>query len=224
MRKVLSFLSPYKKAIIIALSLMLTELFVELTSPLFMAKMIDDGILNKDLSVVLLWGSVMIGLSIVGFAAGIINSFYASRVSQSYGYDLRKILFEKIQSFSFANLNKFPTSSLITRLTNDVTTIQVGVFMSLRIAARAPLLVIGSVIMGLMVNWRLALILVVAMPVSLLFMVWLMAKVGKRFRSVQEQLDDVNNVMRENLVGMRLIKAFLRKNDEQKRFSKMRHI
>ncbi len=223
MLKVLSFLKLYKKPIYIALLLMFVELFVELLSPLFIAKIIDDGILKNDLSVVLIWGGIMIGLSFLGFAAGIINSFYAAHVSQSFGYDVRKSLFEKVQSFSFANLNRFPTSSLITRLTNDVTQIQVLVFMALRIAARAPLLVIGGVVMALIVNWQLALILVVAMPLLLLFMVWLMSKGVKLFRAVQEKLDAVNSVMRENLLAMRLIKAFLRKKHEQERFAKTNH-
>lgn len=223
MLKVLSFLKSYKKPIYIALLLMFVELFVELLSPLFIAKIIDEGILKNDLSVVLIWGGIMVGLSLVGFAAGIINSFYSAHVSQSFGYDVRKSLFDKVQSFSFANLNRFPTSSLITRLTNDVTQIQVLVFMALRIAARAPLLVIGGVVMALIVNWRLALILVVAMPLLLLFMVWLMSKGVKLFRAVQEKLDAVNSVMRENLSGMRLIKAFLRKKHEQERFAKTNH-
>lgn len=220
MLKVLSFLKAYKKPVYIALFLMLVELFVELWHPLLMAKIIDDGILKNDLSVVLFWGGIMMGLSFIGFGAGIINSFYAAHVSQGFGYDVRKSLFDKVQSFSFANLNRFPTSSLITRLTNDVSQIQGLVFMGLRIMARAPLLVIGGVIMALIVNWKLALILVVTMPLLFLFMVWLMGRGVTLFRKVQEKLDSVNSVMRENLAGMRLIKAFLRKTHEQNRFAK----
>ena len=220
MLKVLSFLKAYKKPVYIALFLMLVELFVELWHPLLMAKIIDDGILKNDLSVVLIWGGIMMGLSFIGFGAGIINSFYAAHVSQGFGYDVRKSLFDKVQSFSFANLNRFPTSSLITRLTNDVSQIQGLVFMGLRIMARAPLLVIGGVIMALIVNWKLALILVLTMPLLFLFMVWLMGRGVTLFRKVQEKLDAVNSVMRENLAGMRLIKVFLRKTHEQNRFAK----
>ncbi|MCT8138253.1 ABC transporter ATP-binding protein [Anaerobacillus sp. CMMVII] len=220
MLKVLSFLKPYKNPIYIALFLMLVELFVELWHPLLMAKIIDEGILKNDLSVVMLWGGVMLGLSMIGFAAGIVNSFYSARVSQGFGYDIRKSLFDKIQMFSFANLNRFPTSSLITRLTNDVSQVQGLVFMGLRIMARAPLLVIGGVVMALIVNWKLALILVVTMPLLFIFMVWLMGRGVTLFREVQDKLDSVNSVMRENLTGMRLIKAFLRKNHEQNRFAK----
>lgn len=220
MRKVLSYLKSYKTLMIIAWLLMLVELFVELFSPLFMARIINEGIMKDDLTVVLVWGGVMVAISLLGFASGITNSFFASNVSQGFGYDLRKSVFAKVQSFSFSNLNLFPTSSLITRLTNDVTQLQTVVFMSLRIAARAPLLIIGSVIMALFVNWRLALILVVTMPVLLIFMIWLMSQAVHVFQHVQKRLDAVNNVMRENLSGMRIIKAFLRKNHEQKRFAK----
>lgn len=220
MLKVLSFLKSYKKPIYIALFLMAVELFIELWHPLLIAKIINEGILKNDLSVVLTWGGVMIGLTFIGFIAGIINSFYAAHVSQGFGYDVRKSLFYKVQSFSFANLNQFATSSLITRLTNDVSQMQGLVFMGLRIMVRAPLLIIGGVVMALFVNWKLAIILVVIIPILLLFLVWLMGKGVKQFRYVQEKLDAVNRVMRENLTGMRLVKAFLRKRHEQNRFGK----
>ncbi|WP_078382161.1 ABC transporter ATP-binding protein [Sutcliffiella halmapala] len=218
MGKVFSYLKPYKIAVGIALTLMLTELVVELLQPLLMAKIIDDGILQEDLGVVMKWGGIMVALSFVAFLAGVINSFFAAHVSQGFGYDLRKGLFGKIQSFSFANFNLFPTSSLITRMTNDVTQVQNTVFMSLRIMLRAPLLIIGGVVMALIVNFQLALFLVIGVPILFIFLVWVMKRGGALFKTVQEKLDGVNNVMRENLGGIRLIKAFLRKNHEIKRF------
>ena len=218
MGKIFSYLKPYKLAVAIALLLMLTELVVELMHPLLMAKIIDEGILTGDLDAVMKWGGIMVLFSFIAFAAGIINSFFAAHVSQSFGFDIRRGLFGKIQSFSFANFSLFPTSSLITRMTNDVTQIQNTVFMSLRIMLRAPLLVIGGVVMALIVNWQLALFLVIGVPVLFIFLVWVMKKGGALFKSVQEKLDGVNNVMRENLGGIRLIKAFLRKKHEMKRF------
>ncbi|KMJ57545.1 ABC transporter ATP-binding protein [Bacillus sp. LL01] len=218
MGKIFSYLKPYKLAVVIALFLMLTELVVELMHPLLMAKIIDEGILTGDLDAVMKWGGIMVLFSFIAFAAGVINSFFAAHVSQSFGFDIRRGLFGKIQSFSFANFSLFPTSSLITRMTNDVTQIQNTVFMSLRIMLRAPLLVIGGVVMALIVNWQLALFLVVGVPVLFIFLVWMMKKGGALFKSVQEKLDGVNNVMRENLGGIRLIKAFLRKKHEIKRF------
>ncbi len=204
----------------VALFFMLTELVVELIHPLLMAKVIDEGIMQNDLSMVIKWGVIMIGMSLLAFASGILNSFYASHVSQSYGYDVRKGLFSRIQSFSFSNLSHFPTSSLITRMTNDVTQTQNTVFMSLRIMLRAPLLVVGGVIMAFVVNAKLALILVTVIPVLLLFLMWMMKKGRVLFQFVQQRLDSVNSIMKENLSGMRIVKAFLRRDYEVTRFTK----
>ncbi|MFJ7366925.1 ABC transporter ATP-binding protein [Peribacillus frigoritolerans] len=218
MKKLSSFLNPYWLLIILALSLMIVELGVELLQPLFIAKIIDDGILQKDLSVVIKWGSVMVGLSVFSFLGGIVNSFTASHVSQCFGHDVRKSLFGKIQAFSFANLNNIPTSSLITRMTNDVTQLQNTIFMGLRIMARAPLIVIGGAIMAIAVDLKLSLVLVISIPVLVFFLGWVMKRAAKLFKLVQKKLDNVNGVMRENLIGMRLIKAFLRKEHEIGRF------
>ena len=218
MKKMIVFLKPYWFFIGLALLFLFIELGVELIQPLLMAKIIDEGILQGDLSVVVLWGFVLMGLSIFSFFGGIVNSFAASHVAQSFGYDVRKSLFEKVQAFSFSNLNHFATASLITRLTNDVTMLQNTVFMGLRIMARAPLTIFGGVILALMVNVRLALIFVITIPILVFFLVWAMKRAMRLFRSVQEKLDRVNGVMRENLMGMRLVKVFLRKDHERERF------
>ncbi|KPB06116.1 ABC transporter ATP-binding protein [Bacillus sp. CHD6a] len=220
MGRIFSYLKPYRLAVSIALLLMLTELVVELLHPLLMAKIIDEGILTGDLDAVMKWGGIMVLFSFIAFAAGVTNSFFAAHVSQNFGFDIRRGLFGKIQSFSFANFSLFPTSSLITRMTNDVTQIQNTVFMSLRIMLRAPLLVVGGVIMALIVNWQLAIFLVIGVPVLFLFLIWVMKKGGALFKAVQEKLDGVNNVMRENLGGIRLIKAFLRRKHEINRFGR----
>jgi len=220
MRGILPFLKPYRLAMGVALFLMLVELVVELLQPLFMSKMIDDGILKEDISVVLLWGGVMALFTIVSFASGLINSFYAAHASQSFGADIREKLYGKIQSLTFAAFSRFATSSLITRLTNDVTQIQNTLFMGLRIAMRAPLLVIGGVTMAFVVHAKLALIVAVVIPVVVLFLLQVMKLTGKLFRSVQEKLDGVNGVMQENLSRMRLIKAFLRRKHEVQRFTR----
>ena len=218
MKKLFSFLKPYRLFIALALFLMLVELGVELLQPLFIAKIIDDGILQKDLSVVIKWGAIMIGLSIFSFLGGIVNSFTASHVSQSFGHEVRKSLFGKIQAFSIVHLNKIPTSSLITRMTNDVTQLQNTVFMGLRIMARAPLIVLGGTIMAITVNLKLSLVLIISVPILVFFLGWVMKRAAKLFQLVQKRLDNVNSVMRENLIGMRLIKAFLRKEHEIDRF------
>ena len=216
--KVIHFLKPYRGAMAVAWSLMLVELAVELLNPLFMARIIDEGILNKDLDVVLKWGFIMVGMSLIAFVSGVTNSFFAAHTSQGFGYDVRESLYKKVQSFSFASFNKLPASSLITRMTNDVRQLQNTIFMSLRIMLRAPLLVVGSTIMALIVNARLALILVIVIPVLWMFLLWVLKRGWSLFERVQSRLDKVNEVMKENLSGMRLIKAYTRSEYEETRF------
>ncbi|UOE74873.1 ABC transporter ATP-binding protein [Parageobacillus thermoglucosidasius] len=220
MQQVLSYLKPYRKWMIAAWLLMFIELIVELWQPLLMEKIIDNGVMAKNFSVVWTWGAVMLGTSLLAFASGIANSFAAAYVGQEYGFLLRKRLFEKIQSFSFADFERFPTASLITRMTNDVTQIQNMVFMSLRIALRAPLLVLFGVVMSFAVHVQLALVCAVTVPLLVAFLLWMMTKAAASFSIVQQALDRVNRVMRENLAGMRLIKAWMRGTYEQKRFMK----
>ncbi|MBT2681523.1 ABC transporter ATP-binding protein [Bacillus sp. ISL-35] len=217
---IFSFVKPYRIPIAAALSLMLIELAVELFQPLLIAKIIDEGIVARDLDTVIKWGGVMLGISILAFVSGIANSFIAAHAGQSFGFDIREKLFSKVQAFSFTNFSHFPSSSLITRITNDVTQLQNTFFMSLRIAMRAPLLVIGGITMAMMVHVKLALPFVIIIPPLLIFLIWIMTKAAGLFKSVQKRLDRVNGVMRENLVGMRLIKAFARGNYEGTRFEK----
>jgi ATP-binding cassette, subfamily B, multidrug efflux pump len=216
--KVLSLLKPYRIPMLIAIFLMLVELGVELWQPLLMAQIIDDGIAQNDLQTVLRIGVLMLGVSLLAFGAGIANSFFAAYASQNFGFDIRKNLYEKVQSFSFSNFNRFPTSSLITRMTNDVNQLQMILFMSLRIALRAPLLVIGGIVIALTVNVKLAVGFILVIPPLVFFLIWIMKKSTRLFKIVQEKLDKVNMVMRENLTGIRLIRAFSRGKHESKRF------
>ncbi|PKR77082.1 ABC transporter ATP-binding protein [Halalkalibacillus sediminis] len=217
-QSILSYLKPYKLHVGIAWTLMLIELSVELMLPFILGKMIDDGIEVGNYDQVIFWGSIMIGLALLSFSAGITNSFFASHATYRFGYDVREKLFEKVQSFSFKNLNDYPTSSLITRFTNDVRQVQTGIFMALRIMLRAPLLALGGVIMAFIVNWRIALVFFISVPLLIGFLFFLLKKGSSLFKKVQSRLDFVNRVMQENLAGIRLIKAFLRKNHEKSRF------
>ncbi|SHG30286.1 ABC transporter ATP-binding protein [Ornithinibacillus halophilus] len=219
MKTVFSSLKSYKLPAFVAFSLMLVELGVELLLPFFLGKMIDQGVMNQDLNNIIMWGSIMIGLALFSFVSGIINSFFASHVSWGFAHDMRERLFRKVQAFSFANLNKYPTSGLMTRFTNDVRQIQNTIFMALRIMVKAPLLVAGGVIMAFIVNPRLALIFLITVPLLLGFLLWVLKKATKMFDRVQKSVDNVNRVMQENLAGMRLIKAFFRRNHEEGRFT-----
>lgn len=219
MTKLFPFLKPYRLPMIVAVFLMLIELAVELAQPILIAKIIDDGIIGKDLNMILTWGAIMLAASLAAFLSGITNSFVAAYASQNFGYDVRKSLFSKVQSFSFANFSMLPASSLITRMTNDVNLLQNTLFMSLRIAARAPLLVVFGTLMAFLVNVQLSFALALIIPPLLIFLLFLLNKAAKLFSTVQGKLDSVNSVMRENLAGMRLIKAFSRGKYQVTRFN-----
>lgn len=221
MKVVFSYVKPYKWSVFFAISLMLVELIVELIQPLIMAKIIDDGIRAQDQQLIIQWGSLLLGLSFVAFLSGVTNSYFSSHTAQSFAFDLRNALFEKIQSFTLATYQKFPASSLITRLTSDVTQVQTVLFMSLRIMLRAPLAVVGSMIMAFFVNAKLALFLVISAPIVLIFLVSMVVKGVSYFGKVQHRVDRLNRVLQENLQAIRLVKAYLRGTYEASRFEKV---
>ncbi|SDG62748.1 ATP-binding cassette, subfamily B [Planococcus glaciei] len=221
MKTVFSYAKPYKGLIIIALFFMLLELTVELFQPLVISKIIDDGILAGSQERIIQYGIALVAMSGIAFVAGIINSYYAAHVSQSFSFDLRKAVYGRIQSFSLATFNKFPASGLITRLTSDVTMVQQVLFMGLRIMLRAPLLVVGSMVMALVVNAKLALYLVIVFPVLLIFLYIMVKKGVSHFSFVQLRLDRLNRMIQENLQAVRLIKAYLRGKYESGRFSEV---
>lgn len=219
MNLIFSYLKRYRVAAIAALVMMLIELSVELSQPLLISKIIDNGIREKDNSVVWLWGGVLAVSAIIAFAAGVLSSFFASHASQGFAFDLRDKLYEKVQSFTYEVFSRFPTSSLITRLTGDVTQLQDTIFMGLRFMTRVPLVVLGSVIMALVVHVKLGLLLTVTLPVLILFLAWVIRRSSDLFRSVQVRLDGVNGVIQENLTGIRLIRVFVRMGHEIGRFA-----
>ncbi|MFC0524301.1 ABC transporter ATP-binding protein [Pontibacillus salicampi] len=218
MKTVWQYVIQYRGSVAIAIVLMIIELLVELSQPLVMGIIIDQGIMKGEMEVVGKWGLLLLSLSFLAFVCGIVNSFYAARVSQGTGYDIRRDVFTKIQTFTAAQFQRFPAYSLITRLTNDVTHLQTLVFMILRIMLRAPLFIIGALIMALTVHMKLALILIAAVPVLFGFMLWVLKKGIKLFQEVQTKLDTVNHMVRESLTNMRLIKAYNRAEHEEHQF------
>ena len=221
MKTVFSYAKPYKFYIVIALILMLLELTVELMQPLVIASIIDKGIVAKDQDVIIQLGIVLMVLSLIAFISGIVNSYFAAHASQSFSFDLRQAVYGRIQSFSLAMFNTFPASGLITRLTSDVTIVQQVLYMGLRIMLRAPLLVVGSMIMAFVVNAKLALYLVIVFPFLLAFLYFMVKKGVTYFSFVQKRLDRVNRIVQENLQAVRLIKAYLRGKYEANRFSEV---
>lgn len=221
MKTVFAYARPYIGVIIVALSLMLVELFVELVQPLIMSKIIDDGIISSNTNVIIYYGLIMIGLTIVALAAGIINSYFSSHAAQSFAFDLRNALFSKIQSFTMATYLKFPTSGLITRLTSDITQVQNVLFMSLRIMLRAPLQVVGSIALALYVNAKIAMFFLIGVPILLIFLAFMVSNGIRLFSLVQKRLDRVNRVLQEGLQAIRLVKAYMRGKYEASRFEQV---
>lgn len=218
--KLATFLRPYWKEIIIGPLLMVVEVAMDLAQPRMMQRIIDVGIAQLDLSITINTGLIMIGLALIGAFGGSGNTIFAVKVSQSFGADLRSKLFRKIQSLSFGNLDKLETGQLITRLTNDITQVQEVVLTALRILVRAPLILIGSLIMAVITNTRLASILLVIGPLSLVFVIYVLKRAYPMFLKVQGKLDRLNTVTQENLAGVRVVKSFVRADYEKQRFGK----
>lgn len=215
-----TYIKPYWLPALLAPLLMLIEVFMDLLQPKLMADIVNNGIMNGDLAYIRRTGLIMLGVALVGLVGGIGCSVYSSIASQHFGADLRKDLFRKVQSFSFRNLDRFQAGSLVTRLTNDVVQMQNLVQMILRILVRSPFLAIGSCIMAFLLSPKLALILVVVVPLLFLSQAWLIRLSFPLFSRVQQKLDGVNTVLQENLSGMRVVKAFVRSAYENSRFGK----
>lgn len=218
MWKLFRYLKPYWKSALLAPLLMLIEVYMDLLQPKLMASIVNEGVLQKDLLHIQKTGALMIGFTLIGLLGGLGCTLFSSLASQNFGADVRKDLFQKVQSFSFRNLDQFKAGSLVTRLTNDVVQMQNLVQMTLRILVRAPFLAIGSLIMAVTISYRLAAILAVVIPILFLVLYLLIRFAFPLFSKVQSKLDSVNNVLQENLAGIRVVKAFVRSDYESKRF------
>lgn len=212
------FLKAYKKQVILGPIFKLTEAIFELIVPLVMANIIDVGIYHRDESHVLWMGALMIGLGVVGLACALICQYFASIASQGFGTTLRNRLFSHINSFSHAEIDRFGTPSLITRLTNDVNQLQYAVAMLIRLVVRAPFLAIGAMVMAISIDAKLAIILLIAMPLIVLALYVIMSRTVPLYRIIQKKLDKISLVSRENLAGVRVIRAFSKQETEKRRF------
>lgn len=213
-------LIKHKKNLIISPFLVLFFVACETMQPYLMAKIIDHGVLSKDLSVITSVGLSMIAISIVGLIANISNVYISSRVSIRFSTDLRASLFKKIQQFSFSDIDKFKTASLVTRLTNDISKIQHLVLLSMRIFLRAPMMLIMASFFVFRLNPQLGIIIAIAIPLLGLAMFFLLRKAFPFYIRIQQKIDKLNNVVRENLINIRIIKSFVREEFEQKKFDK----
>jgi ATP-binding cassette subfamily B multidrug efflux pump len=213
------YIAKYWKLFLLGVTCLTAEAFCDLLQPAIMAKIVDIGVAQRKMSYVLAMGGVMLGVTAAGAVAAVGRNIISNNVSGRFGAELRSDLFKKIQNFSFDNLNKFETGSLVTRLTNDVTQVQNFVNGLMRIFVKAPLVCIGSIIMATMLNPHLAVILIAVVPVIAVLM-FISVRLGYPFfRKVQQRLDGLNTVMREYLNGVRVVKAFNRFDYEVERFA-----
>lgn len=220
MKRYWQILRKYRLGLALCPFLVLVTVLCETVQPMFMADIVDNGVMKRDLSVIVEVGAYMIGMSLLGVIFNVINVYVSSRTSIGFGTDLRTHLFNKIQKLSFFDIDRFSTGSLITRLTSDISRIQIVVLMSMRLMLRSPLLMLMSVFFVIQINKELALVLVGAIPVMGIFIYLILSKGFPYFLKVQQKVDQLNEVVRENLINIRVVKSFVREDFETKKFTR----
>jgi ATP-binding cassette subfamily B multidrug efflux pump len=211
-------LLPYWRRILIVLVLLLVQAIANLYLPTLNADLINNGVVKGDTSYIMRTGMVMLAATALLAVATVIAVYFGSKTAMSFGRDVRALLFRKVQSFSLAELNQFGTASLITRSTNDVQQVQMMVLLMLNVVVAAPFMAIGGIIMSLRLNVPLSSVIVIAVPVMGVFLALVVRRALPLFRSMQVKIDRVNQVMREKLSGVRVIRAFDRTAYEERRF------
>jgi ATP-binding cassette, subfamily B, multidrug efflux pump len=219
MRKLFQYIRPYWKRSLVALLLLTSLVFLDLTIPRLVERIIDQGITAGNMTVVLHTTLLMLGISVLSAAIAVTNNILSVQVGEGVARDLREGLFLKTQRFSYGNYDQFTTGRLMVRLSSDTTAVQRLVQVSLRIGTRAPLLMLGSLVMMVITDGRLALSLSPLILLTSVVIVFFIVRMEPLFRSVQQRLDRLNNVLQENLAGMRLVKAFVRADFENQRFA-----
>jgi ATP-binding cassette, subfamily B, multidrug efflux pump len=197
---------------------MLLEVTMDLMQPRMVQRIVDEGIAQLNLPLVIQTGLLMFVFAVMGAFGGMTNGVCAEITIQGFGSNLRELLFRKVQSFSFANLDELETGQLVTRLTNDVNQVQEAIYMILRMGVRAPLLLIGSLAFAIISTPQLAFLPLVLLPIELVAVLLVVNRVTPLFTQVQQRLDNLNGVMQENLAGVRVVKAFVRAVHEKARF------
>lgn len=218
MIKLLHFMKEYKKEAILGPIFKLIEAILELFVPIVMAKIIDVGILNNDISYIFKMGGVLILLGASGLGFALICQYFASKASQGIGTAIRSALFKHINTLSHTEIDTIGTPTLITRLTNDINQIQTGVAMMIRLGSRAPFIIIGSTIMAITLDLNLSIIFIITTPLIALVIYLVMSKSLPLYKVIQNKLDNISLITRENLEGTRVIKAFSKEESEKLRF------
>jgi ATP-binding cassette subfamily B protein len=217
-QKILQFVKPYRKLAAVSLVMLLLMVLSDLSIPRLIERIIDQGIKQNNMGVVLQTAAIMLGLSVVNTVVAVLNNIFSVRTGESVARDMREAIFVKIQQFSYGDLDRFSTGKLMVRLTSDASAVQRLVQVSLRIGTRAPLLMIGSIILMFTTSASLATAMVPLLLVTSAVIVFFSIKMEPLFRSVQQKLDRLNTVLQENIAGARLVKAFVRGDYEDRRF------
>ncbi|MCF0145396.1 MAG: ABC transporter ATP-binding protein [Eubacterium sp.] len=216
----LSQVKEYKLPSIMTPVWMIGEVICEMITPVLMGKIIDDGINGGNMDYIIRTGILMLIVALIGFLFGTLGGFSGAKAAAGFAKNLRKAMFRNIQSFSFANIDKFSTSSLVTRLTTDVTNIQNSYMVILRMAVRAPMTLIIAVIMSLMIDAKMACIYLGAIGFLTVVILILMKNAAKYFREVFKKYDALNESVRENVSAIRIVKAYVREDHEISKFQK----
>ena len=224
MKKLLVYLKNYKKESVLAPLFKMLEATFELIVPLVVASIIDNGIKNGDLNLVIRKAGTLVLLAVVGMIAAITAQYLAAKAATGFATEVRHSLFEKIQSFSFTELDNIGTSTLITRMTNDVNQAQSGVNMVLRLFLRSPFIVVGAFVMAMSIDFKAGLIFLLVIAVLSAVVATIMKVTVPMYRDVQNTLDSVTLMTRENLTGARVIRAFTEEEQEYSRFSKKNNL
>ena len=219
-RRLRKYLGKYTIYVVIAPFCMIADVVLELLMPLMMASIVDKGIPSMDLPYILRIGGIMLLLSLGAMAFGCINMVLSSTAAQGFGWNVRQAIFAKVTSFAFSDIDRFSTASLVTRLTNDVTQLQNTFMMTLRIMIRAPFMLTFALILAIGIHARLALVLVVAIPILGAGIFYVMSRAEKLFAILQKKLDALNGTVQENLIAIRVVKAFVREAHERTKFGK----
>lgn len=218
MKKLAKYLLKTKKEIILTPLFVIIEVVMEILIPVFMSKLIDDGIKTGNQELVLQNGAIMVVLAIVALISGLLATKFASIAANRFGETLRLEQYKKIQDYSFENIDKFQTSSLVTRMTMDVSMIQQAFQMNIRIAFRAPAMLLFSIISAFIIGGSLALVFVVVVPLLAFGLGLIMTRAHRHFKKMFTKLDRLNLVVQEDLSGIRTIKSFVREDYENQRF------
>lgn len=220
MKKYVKYIKPYLKYYILGPCFMMVEVIGDVLLPYMLAKIINEGVASHDIGYIVKMGIGMVLAAVMMAAGGVLGAWFAANAAMNFGADLRMDLFEKVQKFSFQNIDKFSTGSLITRMTNDITQIQNMIMQTLRTCLRSPGILIGAIIMAFVISPKLAVIFIIVVPVLAVLIVIIMRKAFPQFKALQEKLDFLNSCIQEGLVNIRLIKSFVRGDFEEKRFDK----